>query len=791
MSSIHLASLPTVLILFASTAWAQTAPAPKDTLATPSLFTQGSRFRPNWSVTLPDGDWTIDFTVFGRDSFHIIVADAFGSRREEEFQSNEKDVPVRFFRLHWESKEKRMWGWENGHEIYRTLLDDLPSSPGALLRWERVNKTSEESCYCSDVLLKEGAPTDLPRPNAPQPPGLAEKGWKTGVTAPLSPSVTTVLESLTANNESNLTRCYALSALLISQRDPKIEVSPQQLVLIQELVAASLEFQKEGGDSSGAAVLLPVTVASMTATQRIREAARIEAWKAAFFAPFHRLGTRNKFSPNSNLQSGRATVIGRGALLSPAEAIATQDIGRDTLPYFLGADWIWQVLASRPDAALSESTYLVERNENSALAWFLPEIARASPKLFQEIMAFQRRDGKTAQVVNTSFGPVLEEMAAKAAYRLARTQPEDAKYFLSLIKDAETRADVLESLAEKSESFSSDIDQALADAVTQFKPWARDDSPVPILTRRAAYNFKFGKIAAAQGFLTTAMGQVGQLPSTNYRDTWAIYRKLRDFKDPRASLWLNKSKTAAIKRDAAADEFGDGFYISATGFVVEELLNQDKVDEALALARTLNEDNLPTNRALAVGRVASRLARADLNRALKVAEEIEGDQHDSTLVNIAVTHAKINFAAAWKLFETFSDTQKNRSIFRIAPFTPADFSEVVEKRVSLAVQSQLARPQHLQYDVTERDIKGLTNLAPSMLAQLAPSFKADRLLLARDLFLSVGKNTGLDGDPIWERLAITEVRYGYSIPWAPEKLKYVMDSEKSNAEMGLVLKEVS
>lgn len=782
--------LPLFLTLLASTAWAQNTPASVDPSSASSLFAPGSKFKPNWSVTLSENDWTLDFTVIGRDDFEIIVSDNFGVKGNEWFRFDENDLPVRFFRFYWDSQRRRMWGWENGHEIYRTSID-ITSSPNGLLRWGSVSKAPERRSYSADVVLREGPPVDLPRPNAPQPPGLAEKGWTSGAAAPLTPATITVLESLTANNESNLTGCYALAALLIARRNPKTEISPQQLALVDELVAASIDTQKPGGDSSGAAVLLPVTVASMTAAQRAREAPRIEAWKSAFFAPFHLLVASDKPSPVRNPQSGRSAVISRGALLSPAQAIATQDIGRDNIPYFLSMDWLWQVLESRPDAALSQATYLIRNNEGPAFAWFLPQLALSSPKLYREIMDLQRRDPKTAQLVHNGFDSISEETAAKAAYRLVATQPEDAAFFLNLIQDAETRADVLEVFAEKSGQFSPPIDQALADAVAKFKSSRRNDSPVPLLTRRAAYNYRFGRPAIAQGFLTTAMASVGKLKETNFRDTWAIYRLLRDQKDPRAPLWLDKSKAAAIERDSAADEFTGDVYISATDFVVTEMLVQGKTDEALDLARTLNEDDLGTSRALALGRVAIRIARTDLNRALKVVEEIQNERHESTMVNIAVAHAKTNFTAAWKLFETLSDGAQNRSIFRIAALAPDDFSEAVTERIRLAVEAHLGRPQHLKYGLTERDIKGLAELPPSMLAQLASSFKADRLLLARDLFLSIGRTTGLDDDPVWKRLEVSEISHGYSIPWSPDKLTYVFNSERSNAEMGIGLKESS
>lgn len=758
-------------------------------------LTLGTKYRARWGESLPTGSWTLDFTVSGRDEFDLTIVPDLGPDPcfLIRFKWPEEDLPVHKIRLFWDRDNHKMHGWANGSALYDGDLDTSDSRIEGHIQWAVTNygNYGTRSLSLSHVRLRPGTPADLPKVDAPEPPGLAETGWRQASTAALSPEATQLLEQMTGTKENPLTRAYAMSALMIANRNPRQGLDNSQILAVETLTTNTLDDSDPKCDASAAALVLPVAIASMSPAQRKQESARITAWKSKFFEPFFKLVTSDMPSPVRAPVSGIEAVLARGGLLSPVRTIAAQPYGELRVPYFVSTDWISQLSASRPDAALAASAKLIRDSENGGFAWFLPQLREGSPEVYTDVITFQKCDSENAGIVNRSFPEPRPESAAKAAYRLAGIVPADSAYFLSLIKEPEFRADVLEQLAGLSRTFSPEIDKALAESIAAFKPGHRVDSPVPLIVRRATYNFRCGRPQVAKALLESAKFKIGKAEFSLFEDPWSIYRALRDMKDPSAGIWLAKSQAAAIARDKNASEIDSGLYFSATRLVVAELAKLGQYDAALNLARTLDEDNLPWNRSISIRSVINSLVPLDTPRALRMVQELSPEKREGATVGIALIKAPLDFDAAWKIMATVSPAARDASMLRLAPFAPPAYRDQIRPGIEKSIQAQVNRPNHMKYGLHERNIAGLENLPPDFLAALAPAFAGDHELLARDLFLSIGSATGAANDPVWLRLSVPEKTYGYELPWAAERLEDVLRGEANNREAGYFLPPVA
>ncbi len=357
------------------------------------------------------------------------------------------------------------------------------------------------------------------------------------------------------------------------------------------------------------------------------------------------------------------------------------------------------------------------------------------------------------------------------------------------------------------------IESALLDTIAQFVPTKRNDAPGREIMRLVRWYEGKGRRAQALRALGQAKKRIGAEPQTAFRDTFAIYRFLDDIKDPGAKDWLDKAVAAAVIADAGkADYMDGGVYAGAIKSVARELARAGRIDEALAVAETLQTGVLDMNYSNALAGIVYVLADTDLPRAQALLDKmpderqrtscitglakglatrdphgalksVQKTQDDALLRSLAASlapeMAKDAPLEALKLLEAVPPAQQVSTLIRICAAVPrespectARCGEAVKERF---IEYRLKRSSRLELFCAE-----LETLPLRTVLALQPYFSEFEMnTYAHILCAVVARESGVGADPLWQRLDLADrPRYGQSNYWGCTYLRDAIPSWK-------------
>jgi hypothetical protein len=446
---------------------------------------------------------------------------------------------------------------------------------------------------------------------------------------------------------------------------------------------------------------------------------------------------------------------------------------------------------------------LGEEDNSQSLAWMLPELQQASPRYAAFSADYLRTLGSGNGLSGALDASVPEGWLSKAAFRLSTVDLESAMEMWQQIKKPALRAETITAITDQvldppsssRGSGAKPVDKALAarlDALVEeamkaeiaaWKPSKRNDSDVPERVRLALWRAKRGRKAPALQSLKSAEGRLGKLPATAFRDTWTIARAYRDLEAPQAAAWLDKSIAAAIERDSGTVKpDGDGMYIAASTLVARELVRLQRLDEALGLAKRLEESGLDSNASIVTGFVVGALGRSGspehLERLRKMLPGLEGAPRTLALSALAEDKARTDLAGAFKMLGELDGDARIRATLRLASKTPDLNAPLVRDVVQQLVAAHLNAWHTARNYSTQESVLGLLDrLSASQMASLAPAFEGEPSEFAWQMLQAVARDKGLSDDPLWQRMR--DAKPFGSIPWAPTML---VDAQKSEDE---------
>jgi hypothetical protein len=772
---------------------------------------------------LPEGDWTLDFALIQHDEFVPIEADFFiGEPSSTSFRLhldpgldytevragagrdysggniNSAAGPIQWVRLVRDATAGTLEVWING--VLLPLKDWKAST--AVARAPLVFRLYASSAYDKPVTAEVAyfavRAGTLREPDSV--PGLAFAGWPKGEkpqgTTPqdTTPQGTTlqpvplqwtpalrerlnvqVQKILAAPDTDPNTRANALAIGVLAERAASGALSDANWDKFAATLSKATDL-----DLEALSRLLPMAIAGGDVMNHATRREKAQTWTRRLFEALP--------SPYDN-RSDVMPILQRAALLDPARTAAATGGRRLSLPF---ARALATDLREAAPLKAFAAFRTFERAFPNAETWLLPETSALSP-LWGALVEKRLREYAT-QKAFVEGQP--DRALAAAAYRLASTQPQAALEFAALIQNPDIKAEALEAVAlalpdNAGTNLDGGIESALRAAIAAWKPSARDDSAVPQKVRLAQWQFSRGRKDEARKTLEAAAAQIGKLPPTRFRDTWAVARAARAMNAPGAKLWLDKAAAAAAERDAHADEFGPGLYLSATVLVVGELVKNGQIDDALALVQKLDRGALGDNYDLALARIVFALAkegpRRDLARAVKLAEDISpGRQRDSVMASLAASFAATDMTKALQIFEQLPEDKRLGAAFTMLGVAPPAQSEKLRALAGQAVAAHLREWKTVKrHDAHQQLLANVSQLSVSALLDLEPSFQDDRAFFTAQLLRALVRDAGWQNTPLWKRYFAADNQNGWSVPWGLGHLRDSIRAEESNRAQDL------
>jgi len=600
--------------------------------------------------------------------------------------------------------------------------------------------------------------------------GIAHSGWATepsrgGLGDPAA--LVDTLRALEAAPEATLAaRAYALAAMLLC--DTAVEGAPGERSWAD--TRAFLETNLED-DPNASSILLPIAVACASGTQRDQA----EAWVHQHLANLPK-AARKRGVPTE-------AVLRRAALLDPVAATMASLDHRLGLPLIrrLAAE----VMPAGGDAALALYCARIA-GDASALAWLLPDLANVSPgyaDLAIEWLTFLGTE-------RAGFPAKLDQWLSFAAYRLGPSRPARACALWELVESPDVRAETLLAMADdlaahQMAGVDAAVEQALQRAIDEWEPRHREDTVVSEMIRLAEWYHSRNREDDAIAMLLQAGESAATAGLAKARDTVAIARAMGEMGLAEADEWWMRAGEAATAADAefsGIEEAGTTFYLSGTRAVVAHLVEQDRLDEALAATRALNKARLPANFTGCMSRIIYALADqpGGMDRALELAWELpECRQRDSLAVGLARRASPTHPEGAKALAETLSGRQRVALAVRLAIEQEGAVPEEMSAQYGELLQGQVKylADRRDKWDVRGSLLRELTAMPIDRLLALSEYLRGDLDYWAHQLLASVAHSAGVSDDPLWLRYDASEEFEQWQIPWGVSRLANAIRSE--------------
>jgi len=614
-----------------------------------------------------------------------------------------------------------------------------------------------------------------------QAPGIAWHGW-TGLTAARQPAdvLARVQQVEAAADNTAKGRAYALAAQVLLGRAAGTSIPPDLWARVTTQLTAALDH-----DPEQAIFLLPVVAASANEAQRTPAA----DWSNHFFTDFH------------NRPRNDQGLLSREALLDPIRA--THEAVIFTRKYDIPDSLMAELEARHAPSALALECMRYDSNDLSCQGWHFAEWQRVSPIYYQLLLEqFRNRQGRRLFNSNEP-----DRSSSYAAYALAPIDLAAALNLCNGITRPDVKADTLDAIFTMQQgaappAATEQIEANLIDAVAQFKPTQRIDTPGAEMNRLARWYQRTGMSAKALRTVKQMMAHIGQTKSSAFHDSWYVYLLLRDLKNPDAPAWLQKSEVAAMEFDKDQQDYpGNGTVFGAASVaVVRELAKTGQVDEALALAEKLNTPDFQMNYSNALSAIVYGIVDTDTPHALRLLATIPDDRQRSSctagvakklaardpklaqgmleqvldlrskagiITALTPVVAKTDLPAALALVKSVPPADQYQALIAIAGSVPVEKTAPLQQALSAAIAARFAEYRAQPSSGRGNMFRDLSALSLPALLVLEPSFANERETFARLLFLATGPACGLAQDPLWQRLMEIELPpLNRTIPWS-------------------------
>ncbi len=684
--------------------------------------------------------------------------------------------------IRYSAKQQRFAMTINGQAVDIKMVPlTLPTGPVSF-RLKVPNGLDKE--FCADILDFRVQPTVVFAADDAPLVGPAWNGWQT-ITKPAATAVPVEFEARMAALYQNPTltdvgRAQLLAAVTLYERAQNGRVGDGAWGSIgTHIDYAGKQLRKETRDY-GLGFLYPIAVASANDVQR--EQAR--SWVGAYF----KLITSMRYNiPEQVLNMRRSELLDTQRTVSAAIAQRPN--------FSLDTALLRDVPTMPTEAKVALYTGMISEDTRplNAYAWQLPDLAQASPtftacikSMFSEFGA--RRD--------TLFNQELDIPFAYAAYRMS---PIDLPFTLTMadaMHDASIQVDLYEALQTSSvgariPNLTGRIEKGLRTAITQGRRSHNDTSPVASYLRLANWYLAQGRPTDATAVVKEAFLHMAKEEDRSYfRDIRLIATFYRTIKSPEADAWAAKMNDAATTADADLTDHPDGLVaVAATSVAVRNLMQDGKIDAALAMIDKLDPDALPENIANCYAIVIYTLVKTNVPRALELlkrvphvrqrdslvagiapylpvdqaramlAEADPGPQKTAILGAVVPTIAKANMAEALALLKAMPPADRRTALLGIGATTPLHSTPELLTLTSECVAAYLVETKRYSRDARMSFFNGLAEQPPAALMALEPAFATDYDFYTRVMVFSMAKACGLQKDPLWQRFADSEWDY--------------------------------
>jgi hypothetical protein len=521
-------------------------------------------------------------------------------------------------------------------------------------------------------------------------------------------------------------------------------------------------------DRVGLAIVLPIVTACADQTQK----EQAQTWTDQFFNVQYTTDWTTKHATSDTEE--------KALLLDPIRVVRMPSTVSDKTLAF----WSQSLQRKAPQyAGAPFVTFLSQNDWNpNALAWYLPDLCAASPVFGKAMVAAAL---ESAERTDTTPG-TNRINASFAAYRLSLTDPTASNEFLQTITDPQTKAETLQAIASGSANGSAlskaqaeRVEALLRGDISNQAARSGSGSPVRNIMRLVRFLDKRNEQAKAEQELTKAVSMVGGDPENVSRDTTEIARYKRKAKSPDYEQWWKK----ALDLSQAVDErhmpdSGDGsIYISGRSAMAKDLLDEGKIDDALAIARSMNKELMKDNRAMIMDRVIVAVLKTDTKRAISLLSDYPdmNAKHGITGV-IAAKVSESDVAAALDLLKGIPGTSRTTALLRVASTAPTRKAEQVlsELRASIAAGTKAESPESMGWGLGGGVRDRYAALQLDSLLSLSDAFRQAPARYAAILLACIVDKAGLADDPIWIQYWGTERFKGDPTPWGASSLRYLV-----------------